>query len=366
MTSLLALVLTVLAIAYAGLAPLEFHPPNGAHWLAPGPGLRFAREGIVYSEAPFAWSSGGRDFSIDLWFEPTEAPRARVARLLAVQDGDEVPVLSVDQWRGALIVRDRIHSKGRLVYREYALRDALEPGRVHHLTLVGDASGIRAYLDGTATALETKTPALAEGEELSGQLLLGNAARGNQEWSGELRGVAFTAGALSPEAIARRSDASARGASGLASEPALHALYPLDEGRGDAAYDLTGRAPALHVPREFQPLRRTVLGWATTRERSASWYLRDLFVNVAGFLPAGFFGALALAARRPRRRAWLGATLLAAVLSLGIEITQVWLPSRVSSLTDLAGNVAGGALGGGLALAVMQRRSERGAASRPA
>jgi hypothetical protein len=108
LTSLVALVVTVLAIAWAGLAPLDFRPANGAHWRAPEAGLRFANEGIVYSDAPHSWSGGGRDYSIDLWFEPETAPRARVERLLAVQDAHEVPVLSIDEWRDALLVRDRM------------------------------------------------------------------------------------------------------------------------------------------------------------------------------------------------------------------------------------------------------------------
>lgn len=361
MASIAALLLTVLAIGYAGLAPLEFQPPNGAGWNDAGSGLRFADEGLVYSEAPFAWSAGGRQFAIDVWFEPARGPRARVARLLAVQDDHEVPVLSIDEWRGALIVRDRLETRsGKLVYREYALAEALGPGRRTHLTVVSDASGLRAYLDGEPTALETPTPGLAEDEELAGTLLLGNAARGNQEWTGVVHGVAIGAEAPTPEAIAARTQASAEsGARSLQREPGLVALYPFDEGAGPRAADLARHAPPLAVPAGFQPLRRTVLRWPETRDRSSAWYLRDLLTNLAGFVPAGFFATRVLAQRRPRRplALLLGATLLALGLSLAIELTQVWLPKRVSSLSDLLSNVAGGALGSALALALAHRRT---------
>jgi VanZ family protein len=75
------------------------------------------------------------------------------------------------------------------------------------------------------------------------------------------------------------------------------------------------------------------------------WTAFDLAVNVAVYLPFGFFFTLALSTQRWR---WIGpvaAVLLAALTSFSLEIVQNWLPSRVPSNVDLACNMLGGLLG---------------------
>lgn len=71
----------------------------------------------------------------------------------------------------------------------------------------------------------------------------------------------------------------------------------------------------------------------------------DLWANVAGYVP---FGLLAAAALYPRMRgaaAVLLATAAAGALSLALEATQTFLPSRIPSLADVAANAGGAALG---------------------
>lgn len=86
------------------------------------------------------------------------------------------------------------------------------------------------------------------------------------------------------------------------------------------------------------------------------WTGFDLWLNVAGYLPFGFFSMAALLGWRQRLNvylpAWLGALLLllwvtfwAALLSLTMETAQNFLPNRVPSNLDLATNVLGGLLG---------------------
>ena len=50
-----ALLATIAAIAYAGMVPLRFHPVNEVEWLDPGPGLRFERRSIAYSNEVLRW-----------------------------------------------------------------------------------------------------------------------------------------------------------------------------------------------------------------------------------------------------------------------------------------------------------------------
>ncbi|MDD2884020.1 MAG: VanZ family protein [Dechloromonas sp.] len=75
------------------------------------------------------------------------------------------------------------------------------------------------------------------------------------------------------------------------------------------------------------------------------WTGFDLLANVAVYLPLGFFLTLALRPWPGRYTAPSLAVLLAALLSLGMESLQNWLPSRVPSNLDLLCNTLGGLLG---------------------
>lgn len=79
------------------------------------------------------------------------------------------------------------------------------------------------------------------------------------------------------------------------------------------------------------------------------WTGFDLAVNIGVYVPLGFLLTLVLAAARGPARPPLAAALLAAglaaLLSLGLETVQNWLPARVPSNLDLACNSLGGLLG---------------------
>lgn len=65
------------------------------------------------------------------------------------------------------------------------------------------------------------------------------------------------------------------------------------------------------------------------------WNAADVLQNIVLFLPLGYFGA---------GRPWLTLA-LAAVLGFGLQVVQLWLPSRDPNLTDGVANVIGAALG---------------------
>lgn len=93
------------------------------------------------------------------------------------------------------------------------------------------------------------------------------------------------------------------------------------------------------------------------------WTGFDVWTNLLGYAPLGFF--LALSALRGSRLGWpvAVATLAGAVLSLGMEALQSYLPARVPSKVDFLLNAAGTWLGAGLAFllerwGVLQRWSD--------
>ena len=73
----------------------------------------------------------------------------------------------------------------------------------------------------------------------------------------------------------------------------------------------------------------------------------DITVNILGFLPFGFFLSawLRLVKNLPAPRAYGISILLGFCLSLAIELIQVYLPTRDSSLMDVFSNTMGTAAG---------------------
>lgn len=81
----------------------------------------------------------------------------------------------------------------------------------------------------------------------------------------------------------------------------------------------------------------------------AYWTGFDLLANVLGYAPLGFLLALGALRAGHGRRAVLGATLAAALLSLALETLQSYLPARVPSNLDWVLNVAGAWAGAAVA-----------------
>lgn len=77
----------------------------------------------------------------------------------------------------------------------------------------------------------------------------------------------------------------------------------------------------------------------------------DRIANVLLYLPLGFCLFLWLAARLRRDVAFFIATLCGSLLSLSIEVAQVYISSRVPSFTDLALNSLGTLLGAAIGIA---------------
>ena len=90
----------------------------------------------------------------------------------------------------------------------------------------------------------------------------------------------------------------------------------------------------------------------------------DIAANLLGYMPYGF---LCVAALEPRARGGAAAAIAigtAFVLSLLLEAAQSYLPARVAMNLDVLCNVAGAALGTGLAVALMPRWMRDGPMSR--
>jgi hypothetical protein len=182
-------------------------------------------------------------------------------------------------------------------------------------------------------------------DNLRGQLLLGHSAAGKSAWAGTIFGLAIYDRALTPDEVSAHYRAWSQTKSGeLAAAPGTVGLYPFDERSGNLIHNRAGSMPDLVIPKSFFTLRKRFLPRSFSFKKSD---LRDAAVNIAGFMPLGLLVCAYLrgAARRSKPGAVLLTVLLGAATSLLIELLQVYLPSRDSSLPDVINNILGTALG---------------------
>jgi VanZ family protein len=101
------------------------------------------------------------------------------------------------------------------------------------------------------------------------------------------------------------------------------------------------------TPAAGNPLWVLLHGWPSDWNRSA---LRDAILNIAIYAPFGFAAALSFRRRHSRPAAAVAATAFGFLFSVSMELLQVYVPGRDSSLADVLTNTIGSAGGAAIAL----------------
>jgi hypothetical protein len=348
-----------MGILLAGLWPFNFFPKNRVQWLPQQNGIHFADYGEIYGPEPapaIERKPSPRSLSVELWvrgeadyrtFSPIvsldERPRGTWAERFVI--AQSLSDLVVEQFPDSDTPSTRLYLEG-----------ACHEGKPRLLTVTSGPEGTMLYLDGV---LDRASPTLSlAAESFSGRLLVGHGTSGQEPWRGDVLGLAFYPRALTAQEVAEHDRAWLNHQTReLVEAGDGGALYLFDEHRGQLIRDLAGRMPDLLIPSRFRVLRPSVL--------SFPWPLRpsdfeDTAVNILGFLPFGFLltAYLREVANCDRGRALGMAVVIGGLASLGIELLQVYLPSRDSSLLDLLNNVLGSGLG-----ALVQLRIRPGASA---
>jgi len=367
----LGLIGLIFGLGYAGLTPFSFSPVNRVRSLDPLDGIAFDGGGIAYSRAGLRRTQREvpGSISIHLMIRPETEPHTGLGTILSFHDEKSMPPVMVAQWKRRLVVRVRDQDQESLGYWELDAAD-IPQGEQHLITITsGSEHGTSIYIDGVATGDKRSRLLIPKRSEFSGKLLLGCLADGSACWRGELSGLAFVNRSLSPEEVSIHYQAILEdGFSSIADTESIEALYAFSEVALGATADTRGvpnlvqdsALEALFIPRAFAPPAPKVLHLPQLRDMKADWFLRDLTRNIAGFMPLGFLAG-GLLYRRSRMRIALiisSAALLGAALSLSIEVMQIFLPMRASSLSDLYLNVIGAALGAALVAWILESRSD--------
>jgi len=332
------------SIVIAGLWPFNFYLRNRVRWIQTGNGLDFDAYGQVYSSASWTLSDEGTaenpPFTIELWLQPANTHYVQVTPLLSLEGTSDDQNLSIAQFGSDLVVRGYFRDGNKdQQFRQLWLYDAFRSAQPIFLTMVSSRKGTTFYLDARPEHPE-RYARICPGR-YSGRVILGHAPGGIEPWTGEILRLTVYGRSLQAEDIAEHYRD--WGVHKLHAVQGARALYTFDEHSGDIVHDHAGSAPNLIIPARFKPIHLAVL----TLPHPFRLHRIDTMVNILGFMPTAFFICAYLidVKRFSTGKAFICTIALGALTSVGIELLQVFLPSRDSSLLDLINNIVGTILG---------------------
>jgi hypothetical protein len=337
--------LLLLGILAAGLWPF-YVPRNEVTWSPDGRGILLGEYGTVISTGPFAapGAEAGKSCSFEVWLGPKlDRPLGTVFSFYS-HEHHATTFLLRQAW-GYLALQRRSANDG---YR-------LKRSRVSVAGLYGTTSPVLI----TVTSGEGTTSLYADGklvkalpgytissDDLSGRLIAGNAARSTSNWAGQLSGLAIYDRELSAEEVSRHYDEwSKQGQLQIRPGERAIALYSFREGSGTVVHNQVDSATDLLIPARFFVVDQRFLEPPWQEFRWDTEYLKDIIINVAGFIPLGFFFYAYFLLLRRSEHATTITIAFGFLVSLFIEISQAFLPTRNSGMTDLITNSSGTAIG---------------------
>ena len=332
-------VLLVCAILSAGLWP--FHAPrNNANWLPNHNGLAFGPHGVALTSTTLPGGDGAATAcTLEILLAPKEAWKS--GTVLSLFDPASSNQLALRQNYIDLAIQRRIGT------RRYASDDLIVEEVFRRplflVTLSSNGSNTLVYINGELAA---NSPTFGfSARDLERQIIVGTSAMQPDSWTGEVRGLALYRSQLDPALVAQHyQDWTTAGRPQLSPPQTPVAVYPFDERAGSAAHSLVAAAPALQIPLRYTVVHQLFLEPFWQEFRTQSNYLKDALVNIAGFMPLGFWLEMYVSCYGKRRRTLL-IVLAGFAVSLTIEVVQSQLPTRFSGTTDLITNTLGTVLG---------------------
>jgi len=330
-------------ILVAGLWP--FHAPkNDISWLSNGNGLLFGEYGSILSSGSLkALESSEAACSVEIWLQPGFEHSGTILAFYR----PETSVLPFEMWQSGAdlgIRRSSVDQSQHIERSRIYVGDLFRDAKLVFITISSGPAGTAVYEDGV---LARKVPDFRfSAKDLAGQFTVGNAPGRLHLWHGKLKALAIYDRELEAAEVSQHyANWTKNTPSELANSHDTVALYLFDEGKGSVAHNLVNSAADLFIPNRFFVLREEFLEppWSEFYPKWSYW--GNVGVNIAGFVPFGFFFCAYFTFVRKIKRAVLVAVISGFVVSLTIEVLQAFLPTRNSGMTDLITNTTGAALG---------------------
>ena len=345
----------LLIFLVAGLWPFNFNARNKVTWLKSQNGVYFYGHGIIVGtdirnrgeKAPFSEKS----ITLEIWLRPL-LETTNLPHILTLFDGKSPELFLVGQWKSHLVIRSRMEDSVARIrdkpYREIGLQNGLLKNQDTFITITSGTGGTVVYLNGKTIQSYSNYNMLADVSERPLRFILGNSPTGKGFWTGNIMGFAFYNRVLTTDQVFKNYQTwTGKTLPFVSPDEGCLGMYLFDERKGATIHNKAAFNDALVIPAIFNPVQRRIL--ASFRQ-SFMWdisYVQDIIINVIGFIPFGFFfSALLLKTTRQRRLLTCFAVVILGIgISLAIELSQAYLPTRDSSLTDVVMNAIGTILG---------------------
>lgn len=354
-------ILSVMIVA--AFWPFKFHPSNHVTWLSDENGLRFNGGGIVLSSRDFelADSQSTAGLSLEFWLEPSQEKYSTA--LLSFSSRDNPEQFRLRQSHDFLLVVQELFATSRHTAARWLwVPHAFQAHKRRFITISSGQQGTTVYLDGILA--ESLSTFRIRAKDFSGQFIVGTSPVVYDTWRGKLFGVAVFGRELTATQVAEHYQAWLNRRTELVQSDHPAALYTFEERSGSVVHNQVISGPDLAIPASFRVPYKPFLKspWREFYPNQA--YVRDVLINIAGFVPLGFFFCLLFSSSEASRKSVIATIILGAVFSLTIEVLQGFIPTRDSGTTDIITNTLGTALGAMLcrsgALEVLLGRLESG------
>lgn len=344
-------VLILAGILFVGLWPFNFFEHNNVTWLKDTNGISFGPYGIAYTQVPLdiRQSFPQRQITIQAVIRPEDESENGINRIVSFCSADNFrETFFIGQWRSHLIVRVWNHPlKPDNSFKEMGKQYALQTNSLLFLTITSSPEqGTVIYMNGTITAQRKEMFLLSDTVVQSVRMFLGNSAKGEAPWNGSILSLALFNNVQSSQKVIANY-ALWKQQNSVLSDSSSRAYYAFDEKSGLYAKDNSANGRTLCIPRIFSKIHKSMdfkpaNGLGKNRTDKI-----DIFVNILGFIPLGFFLALYFSQmKRGSLRTIYGYTLFTGFLmGLCIEVLQMYLPTRNSSCVDLCMNTLGAFIG---------------------
>ena len=335
----------LIIILTAGLWP--FHAPKNQVSWRDGNGLHFGEYGVILSGgvSSFAASRDGTPCSLEIWLQPDHSyiggtilafykPENRLVAFSMYQSIDDLLLQRVTA------SRQHPTKSGFYVGHVFRKNDQL------FVTVTSSAQGTAVYVNG---ALVRTFPWFGlSKEDLTGQLVLGNNPLANDGWEGQVKGLATYDRELTEAQVLQHYNAWTTNQNAQIKSEGPTALYLFNEGSGAIVHNQMNSATDLRIPEHFFVLHAPFLETPWDEFQPGWSYWKNVLINIAGFIPLGFFFCAYFASVLRITRAVFATIVLGAGISLTIEVLQAFLPTRDSGMTDLLTNTIGTGIGAAL------------------
>jgi exosortase len=327
----------VLIIFFVGLVPFNFFQTNKAS-VNEISGLHLAPPSTVYTEIPPEKLSNVEKFSIIIDLSSyLKDWSSGYTRILSYSLNNDKMNFMVGQWSESLIFRINADNSPKTVQFETEwffnkYQNAL-------IAIVYDGKTLTSYRNGQKVKEKQVGQLTFKKWNKSYPLIIGSEADGKNSWQGYIYSMFIFDRALTVEEIQK-------GWPNINKAPPLIG-YNFKGSNGKIIRDVgEGKAANLEIPYFFKPYKRTVLDFGCQWMFQNTHNYVDLWIDIIGFMPLGFLLAAYLTKKRFSYFSIISqAVLIGASTSLSIELLQVLLPTRASSLSDVICNSIGTLLG---------------------